>query len=133
VPRRARTRPVSAAQVRAHVANPDEYLAAAVSELEAGRPIAATSLAIHAAIDAADVATGRRVGRRAAGQDHDEVLSLLREAGKDGAAVKKELARLVPLKSKAEYEPDEVPRSEAARAVDRARRFVEVARRLALE
>ena len=51
----------------------------------------------------------------------------------DGAAVEKELARLLPLKTKAEYEPDDIPRAEAARALERARRCVAVARRLALE
>lgn len=122
---------MSAAQARAYVSKADEYLAAAANELAAGRSIAAPSLAIHAAINAADAVTGRRMGRRAAGQDHDHVLSLLREAGKDGAEVEKELARLLPLKTKTEYEPDEVPRAEAARAVERARRCVEVARRLA--
>jgi len=119
--------------VRAYVAKADEYLAAATSDLEAGRAIAATSLAIHCAINAADAVTGRRMGARAAGYDHNEVLVLLREAGMDGAAVEKELARLLPLKTKAEYEPDDIPRAEAARAVERARRCVEVARRLALE
>jgi len=124
---------VSAAQVRAYAAKADEYLAAAANEFEAGRSIAAASLAIHAAINAADAVTGRRIGQRAAGQDHDQVLSLLREAGNDGAAVEKELARLLPLKTKTEYEPDEIPRAEAARAVERARRCVDVARRLAVE
>ena len=131
--RPVRTRPVSAVQVRAYVAKAEEYFAAATDELAAGRSIAATSLAIHAAINAADAVTGRRMGRRSAGEDHREVLDLLREAGKDGAAVEKELARLVPLKTKTEYEPDEIPRAEAARAVARARRCVDVARRLALE
>jgi hypothetical protein len=77
VPDQVRTRAVSVAQVRAYVRKAEEYLAAATDELEAGRPIAATSLAIHAAINAADAVTGRRIGRRAAGQDHDQVLSLL--------------------------------------------------------
>jgi hypothetical protein len=36
------------------------------------------------------------------------VLSLLRQAGPDGAKVEKELRRLLPLKTKAEYEPDDV-------------------------
>jgi len=49
---------VSAAQVRAYAGKADEYLAAAASELEAGRSITATSLAIHAAINAADAVTG---------------------------------------------------------------------------
>lgn len=39
--------------MRAYVAKAEEYLAAASSELEAGRSIAATSLAIHAGINAA--------------------------------------------------------------------------------
>jgi HEPN domain-containing protein len=122
---------VSAAQVRAYLAKAEEYLAAASSELEAGRAIAATSLAMHAAINAADAVTGQRMGRRAAGQDHDQVLSLLREAGKDGAEVEKKLARLLPLKTKTEYEPDGIPVSEAKRAVERASRCVATARRAA--
>jgi hypothetical protein len=63
------------------------------SELEANRPLAAASLAIHGAINAADAVTGQRVGRRTAGQDHAQVRLLLREAGKDGAARDKDLAR----------------------------------------
>jgi hypothetical protein len=133
VPSQARTRPVSAAQVRSYARKANEYLAAAVDELEAGRPIAATSLAIHAAINAADAVTGRRIGRRAAGQDHDQVLALLREAGKDGAAVEKDLVRILPLKTRTEYEPDEIPHADATRAVERARRCVAVASRLAHE
>jgi hypothetical protein len=67
---------------------------------------------------------------RAAGQDHDEVLTLLGEAGVDGAAVAKELARLLPIKTKAEYEADDVSKSAAAMAVARAHRCVAVARRV---
>jgi len=87
VPRERRTRPVSAAQARAYAAKAAEFLAAAEEELRANRRIAATSLAIHAGINAADAVTGTRVGQRAAGQDHDQVLDLLRQAGPDGAEV----------------------------------------------
>jgi hypothetical protein len=124
---------VRSAQVRSYLAKAEEYLAAALSELDAGRLIAATSLAIHAAINAADTVTGVRTGRRAAGQDHDQVVSLLRESGKDGAEIERDLGRLLPLKTKAEYEPDEIPASEATRAVERARRCVDVARRVGSE
>lgn len=62
-----RTRPVTAAQVRAYSGTADEYATAAASELAAGRRIAATSLAIHAAINAADAVCGARLGVRAAG------------------------------------------------------------------
>ncbi len=114
-----RTRPVNAGQARAYVSKLEEYLAAAANDLGEAQSIAATSLAIHGAINAADAVTGVRVGRRAAGQD--------------GAEVERNLARLLPLKTKAEYEPDDIAVSEATRAVERARRCVAVARRLRLE
>jgi hypothetical protein len=120
---------VTAAQVRGYLAKAEEYAAAASNELEAGRCIAATSLAIHAAINAADAVCGSRLGERAAGQDHDQVLVLLKQAGKDGADVEKDLRRLLPLKTKAEYDPGDIPLSTASKAVDRAQRCVAVARR----
>ncbi|MGH9024472.1 MAG: HEPN domain-containing protein [Acidimicrobiia bacterium] len=130
MPKQTRTRPVNAAQAQAYVSKAGEYLSAATSELDADRPIAATSLAIHAGINAADGVTGMRLGQRAAGQDHEEALVLLRTAGPDGTAVAKELARLLPMKTRAEYEPNEVSRADASKAVEHARRIVEVARRL---
>lgn len=57
--------------------------------------------------------------------------SLLRQAGPDGAKVEKELRRLLPPKTKAEYEPDDVAPSVATKAVDRAQRCVVVARSVA--
>jgi hypothetical protein len=108
----------------------EEYLAAAAESLEARRLIAATSLAIHSAINAADVVTGVRLGRRAAGQDHDEALSLLSQAGADGAEVAGQLSRLLLLKTRTEYEPDEIPPSVAQKAVERARTCVASARRV---
>ena len=129
--RAGRTRSVGKAQVRAYVSKADEYVAAAADQLAAGRAIAAASLATHAGINAADAVCGARLGKRSAGLDHDEVLVLLRKAGRDRAAVEKELRRLLPLKTKAEYDPDDVPISEATRAVERAERCVAVARRVA--
>lgn len=130
MPRRIRTRTVTAAQVHSYLAKAEEYVAAASSELEAGRGIAATSLAIHAGINAADAVCGARLGKRATGPDHDRALVLLGQAGKDGAALAKELHRLLSLKTKAEYDPDDIPLSAASRAVDRARRCVAIARRV---
>jgi len=126
-----RTRPVSAAQVRAYAAKAEEFAEAASSDLEAGRYIAATSLAIHAGINSADAVCGARLGKRAAGEDHDQVLVLLHQAGPDGAAVERELRRLLPLKTKAEYEPDDIAPSVASIAVERAQRCAAVARRVA--
>lgn len=82
-----KSRPVSLAQVRAYAGKSEEYAAAAVNEFAEGRCTAATSLAIHAAINAADAGCGARLGHRAASEDHDQVLVLLCQAGSDGAAV----------------------------------------------
>lgn len=131
VPEPGRTRPVSAAQVRAYAAKAQEFAEAAASDLEACRNIAATSLAIHAGINSADAVCGARLGKRAAGEDHDQVLALLRQAGPDGAEVERDLRRLLPLKTKAEYEPDDIAPSVAAKAVERAQRCAAVARRVA--
>lgn len=130
MPRPGHTRDVNAAQTRAYLGKAEEFVAAARAELDAGRSIAATSLAIHAAINAADALTGSRTGRRAAGQDHNDVRALLRDSGKDGAELEKELGRLLPMKTRTEYEPEDVPASEARRAVERAERCVLVARRV---
>lgn len=131
MPRPIRTRPVTGAQVRAYAGKADEYADAAASELEAGRYIAATSLAVHAGINAADAICGARLGHRAAGDDHEQVLTLLRLAGPDGSKVEKELRRLLPLKTKAEYEPDDVAPGVATKAVERAQRCVAIARAVA--
>ena len=119
------------AQVRSYAGKAQEYLDAAQSEITAERYIAATSLAIHAAINAADAVCGARLGVRAAGEAHDHALALLRTAGSDGAAVEKELNRLLPLKTKAEYEPDDVAAGAATKAVERAGRCVAIARKVA--
>jgi hypothetical protein len=122
---------VTAAQVRAYAAKAQEFAEAAASDLDAGRNIAATSLAIHAGINSADAVCGARLGQRAASEDHDQVLLLLREAGPDGGEVQRELRRLLPLKTKAEYDPDDIAPSVAAKAVERAQRCAGVAQRVA--
>ncbi|MCU1498540.1 MAG: hypothetical protein JWM47_2493 [Acidimicrobiales bacterium] len=131
MPKPSRTRPVSAAQVRAYASKAEEFAEAAASDFAAGRDIAATSLAIHAGINSADAVCGARLGQRAAGEDHDQVLVLLRQAGPDGVALERDLRRLLPLKTKAEYEPDNIAPSVASKAVQRAQRCTEVARRVA--
>jgi uncharacterized protein (UPF0332 family) len=124
-----RTKSTTPRQTRAYVAKSEEYLKAAERELAERLYIAATSLAIHAAINAADAICGIRLGKRSSGQNHEEVLGLLATAGVDGKDVAKELGRLLPLKTKTEYDPEDVSKTEAGRAVERARRCVAVARR----
>ena len=61
-----RTKPVQRAQVIQYARKAAEFARAAESELHAGRLTAATSLAIHAAINAADAVCGARLGARSA-------------------------------------------------------------------
>ncbi|MFH2071480.1 MAG: HEPN domain-containing protein [Actinomycetota bacterium] len=117
-------------KAREYLAKATEFLMAATAELEAGRSIAATSLAIHAGINAADAVCGARLAERAAGQAHREIIKLLGRAGDDGSELAKDLRRLLPLKTTAEYDPDDIPLSKASTAVERARRCVNVARRV---
>jgi hypothetical protein len=105
VPRPRRTKPVSAAQVRSYAAKAEEFAEAAVSDLAAGRNIAATRLAIHAGINSADAVCGARLGKRVVGDDHDEVLVLLRQTGAHGAEVERDLRRLMPLKTRPSTTP----------------------------
>lgn len=128
--RQMRTRTVTAAQARSYLSKADEYLVASENELAEERGIAATRLAIHAAINAADAVRGVRLGKRAAGQDHDRVGELLKEAGGDGTELGKDLRWLLPMKTKAEYDPDDIPLSAESKAFGYAQRCVAVARRV---
>ena len=132
MPKHVRARPVSRSDVSAYLAKAEQYLSAASDSLAAGRTIAASSLAVHAGINAADAVTGARLGVRATGENHDQALLLLRQAGPDGTAGARDLARLLPLKARAEYDPDDVPASVASRAVEHARRCVSTTRRVVL-
>ncbi|HEX2038858.1 MAG TPA: HEPN domain-containing protein [Acidimicrobiales bacterium] len=121
---------MTAVEARQYLAKAEEFLTVAEECVVAGYHIAATGNAVHAAINAADAVCGIRMGQRSAGQAHDETLDLLREAGRDGVELAKHLARLLPLKTRAEYEPDDVPKGVASKAVESARKALTVARRV---
>jgi hypothetical protein len=123
VSKQIRTRPVTVDQgVRAYAGKAQEYADASVAEVDSGRFVAATSLAEHAGINAADAVCGARLGRRAAAEDHDQVVALLGRAGRDGGELVRELRRLLPLKTTAEYEPDDIARSTPTKAAERGPR-----------
>jgi hypothetical protein len=92
--------------------------------------IAATSSAVHAAISAADAVIAVRSGQRSAGEAHSQAIELLRASGPDGVELAKELSRLVGLEPKAEYDPSDIAPGTARQAVERARRCVDIARRV---
>lgn len=113
-----------------YAAKAAEFAAAATAELAAGRLTAAASLAIHAAISSVDAVCGARLGIRSAGEGHAQVLDLLQRAGSDGAALEAELRRILPLKNRSQYEPEEVSYGTAGKAVDRAQRCATLAARV---
>ncbi|MDP1821578.1 MAG: hypothetical protein Q8K58_17020 [Acidimicrobiales bacterium] len=59
------------------------------------------------------------------------MLVLLGQAGPDGADIARDLRRLLPLKTTAEYDPDDIAPAVAAKAVERAQRCSAVASRVA--
>jgi len=130
VPKETRTRRVTTAQARTYLGKAEEFLEAARETLEAGHALASTSLSVHAGISACDAICGARTGQRAAGSDHGQAVALLNEAGREGKNAARVLTRLMPLKNRAEYEPEDVPRATAKHAVDQAERIVAIARRV---
>ena len=128
--RSVRTKKVTPAQAVQYLMKAEEFLAVAEDCLVAERFVAATGNAVHAAINAADAVGGVRLGQRAAAEDHGQSVDLLAQAGNDGQDVARHLARLLPLKAKAEYDPSGIPGPAARKAVEAARRAVGVARRV---
>ena len=99
----------------------------------ASRPVyslAATSLAVHAGISACDAICGARTGSTRA--PAAITVKPSRSSSKRGAKARTRralLTRLMPLKNRAEYEPQDVPKATATRAVDQAERIVQIAAR----
>lgn len=121
---------MSPSRAPSYVAKANEFLGVAQHAFGERSYVAATSLAVHAGVNAADAVCVARLGERAAGQSHDEAGDLLKEAGRDGADAVKHLGRLLPLKTKAEYDADDIPRATAEKAVRWAGRLVETAERV---
>jgi hypothetical protein len=130
VPKESRTRRVTPAQARSYLGKAEEFLVAARQSLDAGYTLAATSLAVHAGISAGGAICGARTGQRAAGADHAQGAALLAQVGREGKDASRLLTRLMPLKNRAEYEPQDVPKVTATRAVDQAERIVQIARQV---
>ena len=130
MPKEVRTRRVTALQARTYLGKAEEFLVTAIESLQAGHLLAATSLAVHAGISASDAICGARTGQRAAGSDHGQAVALLGQAGREGKDAARLLTRLMPLKNRAEYEPQDVPRASATRAVEQAERIVQIARQV---
>jgi hypothetical protein len=102
-----------------------EFYEAAV-EIEDGRPNASVDLFVDAGIAAADVICCFRLGVFAVGDNHNEAVSLLRQADR---GVEKHLRTLLNLKTKVAYTHQPVTTDERKKASRAADALVEAARR----
>jgi len=88
---------------------------------------AAVSNAVLAGIAAADSICCRRLGRHAAGDDHQQGLGLVEEAGEVGREARRHLETLLSIKHKAQYEEVDLTVTEARRAIRAMRSILELA------
>jgi hypothetical protein len=120
---------ITKADAVAHCRQAEEYLRAAEHSLELGDYNAAAGTAIDVGINAADAVAGLNLGRRWKGA-HEQASQFVARAGVDGRDLAKELRRLLPIKTQAQYSSRPVTRSKAEQCVQAARRAVAIARRV---
>jgi hypothetical protein len=125
--RGTKTRSASAADARSYLNKSREFLRAAEDSLELGNRVAAAGNAIHAGIGAADAITAARAAVVWKGEHSQSPAHLERVGGDDGRKAAAQLRRLVPLKNRAEYDPDPISAAEAKAAVTAAARMVRIA------
>lgn len=129
-PRRtADTRPASRTNGQAYLSKASEFLEAAIASRDAGNYVAATGNAIHAGIAAADAISAARAGVVWRGQHGQAASHVERVGGTEGARAARHLQRLLPLKNRAEYDPDPLTGAQARSAVQAAQRMVAIAER----
>ena len=130
-PRRAaQTRRASLTDAGLYLAKAEEFMRAAEDSFELHNLIAAMGNAVHAGISAADAIASARGGSVWTGEHSQAAGHLERVAAADGRDAGRHLRRLLPLKSRAEYDPRPVTLSEASAAVEAARRTVAIAERV---
>lgn len=126
---RTKTRQASPSDTRAHLSKAREYLRAATDSLALDNRVAATGNGVHAGIAAADAIAAALVGSVRAGE-HSQAAVHLEKAGTDGRQAATQLRRLLPLKTKAEYDPAPIGAGDARAAVKAAERIVVIAERV---
>lgn len=126
-PRGPRTRPCTAADARKRLADANKYLEVAsltASEAFSESSNVATGLAVLAAIAAADAACCKALGETSRGDDHGDAAALLAQVRPGGDTASKDFARLVALKSQAQYGFTDISGQHLTGALRRAERVV---------
>ena len=125
--RRTQTRPASNADARAYLDKAREFLRAAEDSLELGNRVAAAGNAVHAGIGATGAITAVRAAVVWKGEHSQASAHLEKVGGDEGRKAATHLRRLLPLKNRAEYDPEPISATEAKAAVTAAARMVRIA------
>lgn len=110
---------------KAHLAKAHEFLQAARFNLDLKLYSAATSDAVLAGINAKDAICLRLTGATRKSENHAAAFAELKAAGPAGAALAPTLARLLKMKTRAQYQSAAVSASDATNAVHWATKLVE--------
>lgn len=124
--RGGRKHPVNPAEGWAYLSKSNEFLHAARESLKAENHSAAVGNAVHAGILAADAICAVRLQGVWRGE-HGQAVTQLELAGAEGKQAARHLKRLIPLKTRAEYDPAPLRSTDADSAVKAAERMVEIA------
>lgn len=111
------------ADAREHLSKAQEFLQAAEMNLDLALINAATSDAVISGINSKDAICLALTGRTGKGDNHLEAVPELRRAGPAGADLAVTMSRLLKLKTKSRSTPVSVAASDAAKAVEWARRL----------
>lgn len=128
----ARQSPCGRVEAAARLAQADAYLAAAKlvvdDPTDVANPGVAGALAVLAGIAAADAACCARLSTRPRGQNHREAIALVSTVAPHGAAMAKDLDRLLNRKDSVHYGATMISPAEGVRMVGWAARLVGHAR-----
>lgn len=111
---------------RAYLGKAKEFLRAAQDSLELANYTAAVGNAVHAGITASDAISAVRTGTVWRGE-HAGAAAHLEASGEDGKQAARHLRRLLPMKTRAEYDPAPMRAADAKAAVQAAERMAGLA------
>jgi fructose-specific component phosphotransferase system IIB-like protein len=111
------TRDASLGDARSYLTKAHEFLAAAENSFNLDNRVAATGNAVNAGILAADAIAASRAGQVWKGEHARAANHLEKVGGSDGKRAATHLRRLLPLKNRAQYDPDPVSVRDAKAAL----------------
>ena len=119
-------RPAGMTDARSYLDKAQEFLRAAQHSLELSNRTAAVGNAVHAGIAAGDALSAART-RTVWRGEHAQAAGHLEAAGDEGRQAARQLRRLLPMKTRAEYDPAPMRPADARTAVQAAERMVALA------